>query len=154
MIVKDDYSRFTKLYFLRTKDEAERFFARYIAEISPRKVEVVRSDDGGEFTEGEFGELCDREKIKQENTTADSPEFNGVVERALGITETAGLAARIQASELYPNDSVPSGGYLWAEQANWACHALNRTATSSNPKSSLHMRCFTEHHRKVISSRF
>ena len=71
MIVKDDYSRFTKLYFLRTKDEAERFFAKYLAEISPRKVEVVRSDDGGEFTEGEFGELCDREKINPFGTGGD-----------------------------------------------------------------------------------
>ncbi|CAM9733137.1 unnamed protein product [Sphacelaria rigidula] len=82
MIVRDDHSRHTKLCFLRKKDEAERYFAKYIAWASPRKVEMVRSDDGGEFSEGAFGELCDREKIKGEKTTADSPQFNGVAERA------------------------------------------------------------------------
>ncbi|CAM9481085.1 unnamed protein product, partial [Sphacelaria rigidula] len=77
MIVRDDHSRHTKLYFLRKKDKAEGYFATYIAWVSPRKIEIVRSDDGGEFSEGAFGELCDREKIKQEKTTADSPQFNG-----------------------------------------------------------------------------
>ncbi|CAM9995170.1 unnamed protein product, partial [Sphacelaria rigidula] len=133
MIVRDDHSRHTKLYFLRKKDEVERYFVKYIAWVSPKKVEIVRSDDGGEFSEGAFGELCDRAKIKQEKTTADSPQFIGVVERALGIIETAGLEARIQASELYPDERIPNGDNLWAEQANWACHALNCTATSANP---------------------
>ncbi|CAN0031190.1 unnamed protein product, partial [Sphacelaria rigidula] len=54
MIVRDDHSRHTKLYFLRQKDEAERYFAKYIAWVSPRKIEIVRSDDGGEFSEGAF----------------------------------------------------------------------------------------------------
>ena len=49
---------------------------KHLAEIFPEKVEVVRSDDGGEFMEGEFGALCDKEKIMQEKTTADSPQFN------------------------------------------------------------------------------
>ncbi|CAM9389968.1 unnamed protein product, partial [Sphacelaria rigidula] len=100
MMVRHDHSRHTKLYFLRKKDEAKIYFAKYIAWVSPRKIDIVRSDDGGEFLEGAFGELCDRKNIKQEKTTADSPQFNGVAERALGIIETAGLAARIQASEL------------------------------------------------------
>ena len=35
--------------------------------------------------------------------------------------------------EMYPNQDIPSGDSLWAEQANWACHALNCTATTANP---------------------
>ena len=58
----------------------------------------------------------------------------GVAERALGIIEAAGLVARIQASELYPDERIPNGDNLWVEQAVWACHALNRTATPANPK--------------------
>ncbi|CAM9827308.1 unnamed protein product, partial [Sphacelaria rigidula] len=81
MVVRDDHSRHTKLYFLRKKDEAKRYFTKYIALVSSRKIEIVRSDDGGEFSEDAFGELCDRETIKQEKTTADSPQFNGVAER-------------------------------------------------------------------------
>ena len=51
---------------------------------------------------GEFGDLCRTRGIKQEFTTADSPQFNGVAERALGLIETAAMTGRIQARELYP----------------------------------------------------
>ncbi|CAM9926109.1 unnamed protein product, partial [Sphacelaria rigidula] len=36
MTVRDDHSRRKKIYFLRKKDEAERYFAKYIAWVSPR----------------------------------------------------------------------------------------------------------------------
>ncbi|CAM9391681.1 unnamed protein product, partial [Sphacelaria rigidula] len=41
MIARNDYSRFTDLYFLRTKHDAELYFTQYIAEISARTVEMV-----------------------------------------------------------------------------------------------------------------
>ena len=94
---------------------------------------MVRSDGGGEFSKGVFGALCTTEKIRQEFTTADSPQYNGVAERQIAIIEAAGLAARIQAAAKYPNEVFPRGESLWAEQAHWACHALNCTATSANP---------------------
>ena len=133
MIVRDDYSRFTRVFFLRTKDETATHFSKYLAEIAPRKVEVVRSDGGGEVSKGVFGALCTTEKIRQELTTADSPQYNVVPERQIAIIEAAGLAARIQAAAKYPNEVFPRGESLWAEQAHWACHALNCTATSANP---------------------
>ncbi|CAM9619252.1 unnamed protein product, partial [Sphacelaria rigidula] len=60
MIVRDDCSRHTRLFFLRTKDESVWYFSKYIAEIHPRKIEKVRRDGGGEFSEGAFEELCDK----------------------------------------------------------------------------------------------
>ena len=89
---------------------------------------------GGEFSKGAFGALCTTEKIRQEFTTADSPQYNGVAERQLAIIEAASLAARIQAAAKYPNEVLPRGESLWAEQAQWAYHALNCTATSANPR--------------------
>ena len=133
MIVRYDYSQFTRVFFLRTKDETATYFSKYLAEIAPRKVEVVRSDGGGEFSKGAFGALRTTEKIRQEFTTADSPQYNGVAERQIAIIEAAGLAARIQAAAKYPNEVFPRGESLWAEQAHWACHALNCTATSAYP---------------------
>ena len=96
---------------------------------------IVRSDGGGEFRGGEFGDLCRTRGIKQEFTTADSPQFNGVAERALGLIETAAMAGRIQARELYPGAQLPAIDSLWAEASHWACDALNRTATTANPES-------------------
>ena len=79
-----------------------------------------------------FGALCTIEKIRQEFTTADSPQHNGVAERQVAIIEAAGLAARVQAAAKNPNKVLPRGESLWAEQAYWACYAINCTATSAN----------------------
>ena len=47
MTVRDDYSRFTKVYFLRSKDDTTKYFMKYLGEIAPRKEEMARSDGGG-----------------------------------------------------------------------------------------------------------
>ena len=81
-------------------------------------------------------EMCirDRSNIKRRFTTADSPEYNGVAERGLAIIESAALADRIQAPELFPGFNIPEGPSLWAEAMSWACDAYNRTATVANPE--------------------
>ena len=128
-----------RYFFLRTKDETATFFSKYLAEIAPRKVEVVRSAGSGEFSKGTFGALCTTEKIRQEITTAYSPQYNGVAERQTALIEAAGLAARNQAATKDPNEVILRGESLWAEKAHWACHALNCTATPANPEfKSLH----------------
>ena len=81
----------------------------------PSKVEIVRSDNGGEFVGGEFGEVCKKHCIKQEFTNADNPKKNGVVERALGIILNAGLSACIQAPIIFPYIQLPPTKSLWAE---------------------------------------
>ena len=97
MIVRDDFWRFTRVFFLRTNDETATYFSN-LADIAPRKVEVVRSDGGGEFSKGVFGALCTTERIRQEFTTANSPQYNGIAERQIAIVEAEGLAAKIQAA--------------------------------------------------------
>ena len=109
---------------------------------------MIKSDDGGEFSEGKFGKLCRERNIKQEFTTADSPEYNGDAERGLALIESAALAARIQASELFPGFNVPEGPSLWAEAMNWACGAYNRTATVGTPGTVHHMKCSMENLRR------
>ena len=98
LIVRDDFSWYTQVFFLRSKDEGAEYFSKYLAEIAPRKAEVARSDVGGEFHEAGFGSLRRREKIRQEFTASHSPEYDGVAERQIGIIESTGLAAKIQAS--------------------------------------------------------
>ena len=91
----------------------DKFLADLRIEGTPSEVVIiVRSDDGGEFMEGKFGKLCRERKIKQEFTTAYSPEYNGVAERGLAMIESAALAARTQASELFPDYSIPEGASL------------------------------------------
>ena len=69
----------------------------------------VRSDNGEEFSEGEFETLCRKRGINQEFTPADSPKYNSVAERALALTSDTALAVRIQAQVLYSGaPSYPS----------------------------------------------
>ena len=138
MVIRDDYSRYTWIYFISHKSDAGDTFAKFLSDLRlegiPLEVVVIKSDDGGEFSEGKFGKLCRERNIKQEFTTADSPEYTGVAERGLALIESAALAARIQASELFPGFNVPEGPWLWAEAMNWACDAYNRTATVGNSR--------------------
>ena len=49
MMARYDFSRFTRVFFRRTKDETAMYFSKYLAEIAPCKVEVVRSNWDGKF---------------------------------------------------------------------------------------------------------
>ena len=136
MIIRDDFSRYAWLYFISHESGAAEDFKQYLADLRvegiPSEVVVVRSDNSGEFKQGNFGQLCRERNIKQEFTTADSREYNGIVERGLAMIESAALAARIQASELFPRFDIPEKPSLWAEAMSWACDAYNRTATDSS----------------------
>ncbi|CAM9941475.1 unnamed protein product, partial [Laminaria digitata] len=137
MPVKDYYSRHAWVYFLKNQSDAADAFRKCLADVRadgvPSMVEIVRSDNGGEFFGGEFGEVCKHFCIKQEFTNADSPKQNGVVERALSIIQNAGLAACIQAPIIFPRVQLPPRKSLWAEAVYCACDALNHTATTANP---------------------
>ena len=102
MLVKDDFSRYAWVYFLKHISEAAGAFRKVLADVRadgvPSKVEIVRSDNGGQFYGGEFGEVCKQYCIKQEFTNANSSKQNAVVvERSLGIIQNAALASCIQA---------------------------------------------------------
>ena len=136
LIMSDDFSRYTWVYIMRHKSDAAETFNQFLSDTRadgvPSQVVTVRSEGGGEFCGGQFGALCRSRCIKQEFTTADSPQLNEVAERLLGLIETATMAGRIQARELFPGAQLPATESLWAEASHWACDALNRTVTSAN----------------------
>ena len=84
LMIQDDFTRFN-VYFMRSKDEVSRYFRQYLADHRftgvPCPVETVRIDDTAEFKGGAFADLYRERGIRQEFTTADSPQFNGVAER-------------------------------------------------------------------------
>ena len=134
LIVRDDCTRFLRVYFLDKKSDAASAFESFLAEVQadgPKSAAMaVRLDNGGYFFRGNFGKLCRKRGIKLEVTAADSPKYNGVAEQALALINDTALAAHIQAPVLYPG--APASPSLWAEAASWACHVLNRTATTAN----------------------
>ena len=104
------------MYFQRNKSDAGSAFRSCIASVRadgvPSLVEIVRSDNGGEFSGGEFASVCNELLIKQEFTPAYSPQYNGVAERGFGLIEEAAMAARIQAKVLFGHVQLPKTGKL------------------------------------------
>ena len=103
---------------MRHKSDAAEAFRRFYAENRATKfpfdVEIVRSDDGGDFLERAFRALCRKYSITQEFTSSSSPQFNNVAERALGLIDAKALAARIQAPTRFLNVELPlSIRYGW-----------------------------------------
>ena len=129
LMVRDDCTRSTRLYFLGKKLDAASVFELFLAEVYKRYT-IVKSDNGGELLGGDFVQLRYKRGIKQKFTPADSPKYNGVAEQALALINDTVVAARIQVPVLYPGAPVyPS---LWAEAVSSACHVLNRTATTGH----------------------
>ncbi|CAB1096963.1 unnamed protein product [Ectocarpus sp. CCAP 1310/34] len=76
LIIRDDCTRWTRVFFMKHKSDAaaafERYLADYRAETVPCEVFVARTDGGGEF-QGQFAEVCRRYGIKQEFTPPNTP---------------------------------------------------------------------------------
>ena len=63
VIFVDDHSRFTKLYLLRTKDEALEVFIKYKNEVENQKnkrIKRLRIDRGGEYESNSFKDFCEK----------------------------------------------------------------------------------------------
>ncbi|GJR16876.1 retrovirus-related pol polyprotein from transposon TNT 1-94 [Tanacetum coccineum] len=84
LVIVDDYSRFTWVKCLRSKDEAPDFIIKFLKMIQVRlKVPVrrIRTDNGTEFVNQTLREYYEKVGISHETYVARSPQQNGVVER-------------------------------------------------------------------------
>ncbi|GJR39073.1 retrovirus-related pol polyprotein from transposon TNT 1-94 [Tanacetum coccineum] len=84
LVIVDDYSRFTWVYFLRTKDETPEIINNFIARVQLNynaKVCKIRIDNGTEFKNEILKAYYDKLGIMQQFSIGHMPEQNGVVER-------------------------------------------------------------------------
>jgi hypothetical protein len=68
MLLVDDYTRMTAVFFLRNKSEAFENFKVYkemVENEMDSKIKCLRYDNGGEFTSKEFMDYCNRHGIKR-----------------------------------------------------------------------------------------
>ncbi|GKC36766.1 retrovirus-related pol polyprotein from transposon TNT 1-94 [Tanacetum coccineum] len=83
-IASYDYSRFTWVFFLATKDETSGILKSFITGIEnlvDHKVKVIRCDNGTEFKNREMNQFCDIKGILRQFSAARTPQQNGVAER-------------------------------------------------------------------------
>nr|GEV01571.1 putative ribonuclease H-like domain-containing protein [Tanacetum cinerariifolium] len=120
LVVTDDYSRFSWVFFLATKDEASTILKTFISSIENQinhKVKIIRSDNGTEFKNHDLNQFCGMKGIKREFSVAKTPQHNRVAERK---NRTLIEAARTMlADSLLP---IP----FWAKAVNTACYVQNR----------------------------
>ncbi|GJT14376.1 retrovirus-related pol polyprotein from transposon TNT 1-94 [Tanacetum coccineum] len=121
LVIVDDYSRFTWVKCLRSKDEAPAFIINFLKMIQVRLKETVRrirTDNGTEFVNQTLREYYEKAGISHETSVARSPQQNGVVERR---NRTLIEAARTML--IYAKAPL----FLWAEAVATACYTQNRS---------------------------
>ncbi|GJW58590.1 putative ribonuclease H-like domain-containing protein [Tanacetum coccineum] len=120
LVVTDDYSRFTCVFFLATKDETSGILKSFITEIEnlvDHKVKVIRCDNRTEFKNKEMNQFCEMKGILRQYSIARTPQQNGVAERR---NRTLIKAARTMLAD----SKLPTT--FWAEVVNTACYVQNR----------------------------
>ncbi|WVZ52304.1 hypothetical protein U9M48_003377, partial [Paspalum notatum var. saurae] len=120
LVIVDDYSRFTWVFFLSDKGETQEVLKKFMTRAQNEyevKIKKVRSDNGKEFKNTGVEEYLDEEGIKHEFSVPYTPQQNSVVERK---NRTLIEAARTMLDEYKTPDN------FWAEAVNTACHAINR----------------------------
>jgi transposase InsO family protein len=80
----DDHSKKLWIYFLKRKSDAFQHFREWQALVdrqSGLKVKALRSDNGGEYTAGQFLSHLRSEGISSQFSVAYTPQQNGAAER-------------------------------------------------------------------------
>nr|GEY32235.1 putative ribonuclease H-like domain-containing protein [Tanacetum cinerariifolium] len=120
LVVTDDFSRFSWVFFLATKDETSEVLKPFITAMENqinKNVKVISCDNRTKFKNRDLNEFCRMKGIKREYSNARTPLQNRVVERN---NRTVIKADRTMlAYSLLPIT-------FWAEVVNTACFVLNK----------------------------
>ncbi|GKD79880.1 retrovirus-related pol polyprotein from transposon TNT 1-94, partial [Tanacetum coccineum] len=125
LVIVNDYSRFTWVRFLKTKDEAPMAIIKCIKNIQVRlkaTVQNVRTYNGTEFFNQTIHEWYENVGISHQTSVARTPQQNGVVER-----RNRTLVEATQTMLIFSKPPL----FLWAEAINTACYTQNRSLLSA-----------------------
>ncbi|GJT97418.1 retrovirus-related pol polyprotein from transposon TNT 1-94 [Tanacetum coccineum] len=84
LVIIDDYSRFTWVKFLRSKDETPEFVINFLKQIQVglnKTVRYIRTDNGTEFVNQIMTKYYESVSIFHQKSVPRTPQQNGVVER-------------------------------------------------------------------------
>jgi hypothetical protein len=84
LVIVDDYSRYSCVFFLESKDEVFEHFQSLALRLNnghPNCLKVIHNDNGTEFRNDSFDEFCLEHGIDQQFSAPRVPQRNRVVER-------------------------------------------------------------------------
>ncbi|WVZ84749.1 LOW QUALITY PROTEIN: hypothetical protein U9M48_031740 [Paspalum notatum var. saurae] len=119
LVVVDDFSRFSWVFFMEFKDEAFGFVRDAVPRLrneSHKAMRAIRGDNGGEFRNSHFENFCRDLGLEHQFSSPYTPPQNGVVERK---NRTLVEMARTMLDE----HRTPRR--FWAEAVNTACCIAN-----------------------------
>lgn len=124
LLLKDDYSNFRFVYFLKRKSETKDRIAEFLEQFENEfecRVKRFRSDGGGEFMNRDVEGLFKKKGIVHETTVAYTPEQNGRIEREMRTVVESARTMIIKSG---------LGKEVWAEAVDTAVYTINRTGSS------------------------
>ncbi|CAI7881733.1 unnamed protein product, partial [Closterium sp. NIES-53] len=136
LLVVDDYTHYTTVFPLRSKDEVPDVLIPWIraVRLQLRKrfcqdllVMRLHSDKGGEFSSDLLRDFCRGEGILQSFTLPASPQQNGISERRIGLVMEVARTSMIH---------VAAPHFLWPFAVRYAAHQLNLWLRVSLPETS------------------
>jgi hypothetical protein len=120
LVIVDDYSRFTWVFFLQEKSQAQDILKGFLRRAQNEfrlRIKKIRSDNGTKFKNSQIEGFLEDEGIKHEFSSPYTPQQNGVVERK---NRTLLDMARTMLHEYKTPD------WFWAESINTACYSINQ----------------------------
>src|SRR3954462_8309728 len=120
LVIVDDYSRYTWVYFFKLKSETQQTVIDFANEVQRQHnvpILAIRSDNGTEFKNYTLNEFLSEEGIRHQYSAAYTPQQNGVAERK---NRTLMDMARSMLAEF------KSPYNFWDEAISTACHSSNR----------------------------
>jgi transposase InsO family protein len=119
LVIVDDYSRFTWVFFLQEKSQTQETLKRFLRWAQNEfglEIKKIRSDNGTKLKNSQIEGFLEEEGIKHEFSFPYTPQQNGVVERK---NITLMDMARTMLNEYKTLDQ------FWAEAINTACYSIN-----------------------------
>jgi transposase InsO family protein len=83
LIIVDDYSHYSWIFFLESKDEVFEHFQSLASRLNnehPNFLKAIRSDNGTEFSNASFNEFCLEHGVDQQFSAPRVPQQNRVME--------------------------------------------------------------------------
>ncbi|GJY73128.1 putative ribonuclease H-like domain-containing protein [Tanacetum coccineum] len=121
LVIVDDYSRFTWVKFLRSKDETPEVVIKFLKKIQVglnKTVRNIRIDNDTKFVNKDLTDYYECVGIFHQKTVPRTPQQNGIVKR---WNRTLVEAARIML--IFSKASM----FLWEEVVATACYTQNRS---------------------------
>nr|GEY27531.1 putative ribonuclease H-like domain-containing protein [Tanacetum cinerariifolium] len=120
LVITDDYSRFTWVFFLGTNDETNgtlKSFITRLENLMNLRAKVIRCDNGTKFKNKEINQFCKVKGIMTQHSVARTPKQNRVAKRR---NRKFIEAARTRLAD----SKMPTT--FWAEAVNTACYVQNK----------------------------